>query len=125
MYEKHQKKTFWLRRGMAGLCAALMLCTGRGLAAEGTAAPSPERRMLIPVGHTVGIKMYARGVLVVGLPAGATPARACGLEEGDVILRCSGTAVTSSEHFQSLLQTSGGAALELRCGATAAAERFP
>ena len=113
MHEKHQKKTFRLRRGMAVFCAALMLCTGRGLAAGGSGESETGHRMLVPVGHTVGIKLYARGVLVVGLPDGATPARVCGLEEGDVILRCSGTAVTSSEHFQSLLQTSGGAALEL------------
>jgi len=72
--------------------------------------------MLVPVGHTVGIKLFARGVLVVKLPEGSTPAKACGLQTGDVILQCDGTTVTSTEQFQSLLQTCGedGADLQVR-----------
>ena len=109
MYEcgKTRKNSFL--RSAAAFCAALLLFGGSALAAENGAIP----RMLIPVGHTVGIKMYARGVLVVDLPEGATPARQCGLKKGDVILQCSGTAVTSTEQFQAMLQDSRGAAVEL------------
>ena len=70
-------------------------------------------RMLVPVGHTVGIKLFSRGVVVVKLTDGGTPARECGLQRGDVIVQCGGSAVTSTEHFQSLLQESGGSAADL------------
>lgn len=62
-------------------------------------------RELVPVGHTVGIKLFSRGVLVVGLSEGKTPAKSGGLVKGDVILKCNGTTVTSTEQFQSLLQS--------------------
>ena len=57
-----------LRHG-AALVLALLLCTTAALAAE------PVQRSLIPVGHTVGVKLFARGVVVVKLPEGGTPAR--------------------------------------------------
>ena len=65
--------------------------------------------MLVPVGHTVGIKLFSRGVVVVKLTEGGSPAKSCGLKTGDVILECGGTAVTSTEQFQSLLQEAEGA----------------
>ena len=71
-------------------------------------------RMLIPVGHTVGIKLFARGVVVVKLPDGGTPARACGLRTGDIIMSCGGAAVTSTEQFQSLLQKNGARSTDLQ-----------
>ena len=73
-----------------------------------------EARMLVPVGHTVGIKLFSRGVVVVKLTEGGTPARECGLRTGDVIVKCGGDAVTSTEQFQSLLQKSGGSAADLQ-----------
>ena len=101
-----------MRRSIAAFCGALLLLGGSAMAAE--TPGQGNTRMLVPVGHTVGIKLYARGVLVVGLPEGATPARRCGLETGDVILQCSGTAVTPTEQFQSMLQSSGGEVMELQ-----------
>ena len=70
--------------------------------------------MLVPVGHTVGIKLFSRGVVVVKLTDGGTPARECGLRTGDVIVKCGGDAVTSTEQFQSLLQKNGGDASDLQ-----------
>ena len=75
--------------------------------------------MLIPVGHTVGVKLFAKGVLVVKLPEGASPARACGLKSGDVIVSCGGKAVQSTEQFRALLQEAGEEPTDLqvtRCG---------
>ena len=112
MYENNKKGTSRLRRSIAAFCGALLLLGGSAMAAE--TPGQGNTRMLVPVGHTVGIKLYARGVLVVGLPEGATPARRCGLETGDVILQCSGTAVTPTEQFQSMLQSSGGEVMELQ-----------
>ena len=71
-------------------------------------------RTVIPVGHTVGIKLFARGVMVVKLPEDDTPARECGLKTGDVIVKCGGVSVTSTEQFQSLLQKTGGDATDLQ-----------
>lgn len=70
--------------------------------------------MLVPVGHTVGIKLFSRGVVVVKFPEGSTPARECGLRTGDVIVKCGGDAVTSTEQFQSLLQKNGDNAADLQ-----------
>ena len=89
---------------------ALVLCTTAALAVEN------GERSLIPVGHTVGVKLFSRGVVVVKLPEGGTPARTCGLKTGDVIVECGGEAVTSTEQFQSLLQKNGtdATALEIK-----------
>ena len=91
----------------AALALAVLLCAGGRVKAM-------EPRMLVPVGHTVGIKLFSRGVVVVKLTDGGTPARECGLRTGDVIVKCGGNAVTSTEQFQSLLQKSGGSASHLQ-----------
>ena len=95
-------------RGGAALLLAMQLLMAPTAAAR---AAEPERlpsvKELVPVGHTVGIKLFSRGVLVVKLPEDSTPAKACGLRTGDVIVRCGGTAVRSSEQFRSLLQKTG------------------
>ncbi len=70
--------------------------------------------MLVPVGHTVGIKLFSRGIVVVKLTDGGTPARECGLRTGDVIVKCGGSAVTSTEQFQTLLQKNGSEAADLQ-----------
>jgi len=71
-------------------------------------------RMLVPVGHTVGIKLFSRGVMVVKLSPGGTPAKTCGLQTGDVIVKCGSNSVSSSEQFQSLLQQNGSGSMELQ-----------
>ena len=48
-------------------------------------AAQEERRMLVPVGHTIGIKLFADGVVVIGLAQVETarglsaPGADCGL----------------------------------------------
>lgn len=96
-----------LRAG-AALVLALVLCDAVGAGAADMSC------RLVPVGHTVGIKLFARGVVVVKLSEGGTPARAGGLQMGDVIVKCAGSAVTSSEQFKALLQESGGEATDLQ-----------
>ena len=104
------------RRSGAALCLAMLLAVS-GLSLPARAAETP--RQLVPVGHTVGIKMFARGVLVVDLAEGESPAKECGLAKGDVILRCNGTAVTSTEQFQQLLQGEEEVELSVRRGGSA------
>ena len=101
----------------AALLLALLLCGAAPFGTSGVTALAPEarlRRMLVPVGHTVGIKLFARGVLVVKLTDGGTPAKDCGLQTGDVIVKCGGVSVTSTEQFQTLLQENGGDATDLQ-----------
>ena len=80
----------------------------------GGADQDTSARMLVPVGHTVGIKLFARGVMVVKAPESGTPADDCGLQTGDIIVKCGGVSVTSSEQFQSLLQENGETATDLQ-----------
>ena len=107
MYELSQKARAVLRCA-AALCLAVALC-----GASRAGAAEEAERMLVPVGHTVGIKLFSRGVLVVKLTEGGCPAKSCGLKTGDVILECGGTVVTSTEQFQSLLQAAADGETEL------------
>ncbi|WP_228300434.1 SpoIVB peptidase [Pusillibacter faecalis] len=109
MYEPSQSAKRMLRGGTA-LLLALLLCGAVGAGA----AEMTDTRMLVPVGHTVGIKLFSRGVVVVKLSEGGTPAKAGGLQTGDVIVKCAGNSVTSTEQFQSLLQKSGGETTDLQ-----------
>ncbi len=95
----------------AALVLAFFLCAG--IPAE---ASDVSGRMLIPVGHTVGIKMFSRGVLVVKPPEADSPARECGLQTGDVILTCGGVTVDSTEQFRALLQRGKETDLQVRRG---------
>ena len=100
----------WTKR----LCAAamaLLLCAVTAGAADVNGA-----RSLIPVGHTVGVKLFSKGVMVVKLPDGRTPARDCGLRAGDVIVQCGGVPITSTEQFQNLLQDADAAELKVSRG---------
>ena len=83
---------------LAGLLLALPAFPGSAQAADRGAVSE-----LVPSGRAVGVKLFADGVLVVDLRDGASPARACGLKEGDVILTCNGVDIQSTEHLQELL----------------------
>lgn len=92
---------------LSGLLCAASLWTLRGTAL------ALEAESLIPVGHTIGIKLFAEGVVVIGLAevetaqGTAAPAAECGLRVGDVIEEANGTEVASSEQFAAMLQTGG------------------
>ena len=117
MYGPFQKAKRALRGG-AALVLALLLCAagmpGAAAVTADGAGQSSSARMLVPVGHTVGIKLFARGVMVVKAPESGTPADDCGLRSGDIIVKCGGVSVTSTEQFQSLLQENGETATDLQ-----------
>ena len=84
------------------------------------AAPPEEDALptaLVPLGHTMGIKLFSSGVMVVGLSdidSGGTdrsPAAQAGLKEGDVILRIDSAPVSSIEEVTALLETADGSPL--------------
>ena len=74
---------------------------------------TPGERCLIPLGKAVGIKLFADGVLIVATSEvemqgrKVSPAKDCGLKEGDLLLQVNDKKIQSTEHLQSLLQENG------------------
>ena len=114
MNEKQKKA--WKTRSCA-LCAGLLFALP-AFSGSAQAADLGAVNELVPSGQAVGVKLFADGVLVVDLSEGATPAKACGLRKGDVILNCNGVDVQSTEHLQELLAENqdGSALLEVQRG---------
>ena len=97
---------------VAAVCLGILFALAvyaPGVRAETARSGTEETRYLVPVGHTIGVKLFADGVLVVGLSDGNTPAKESGLREGDIVLSFNGTDVNSTEHFQRLLAENGEA----------------
>lgn len=116
------------RRGVWGRCfrwvlllAALVGVMAAGLPQAQAAAPGQtgQARTVVPLGQAVGIKLFAQGVLVVGLSdittqeGSVSPARACGLQAGDVITHINDDPVNSIEQVQTVLQDLEGDEMEL------------
>ena len=103
-----------VRRGAAVLLAMVLALS---LGWQRTWAD--EERQLIPVGKAVGIKLFADGVLVVsvspvqGAEETRSPAKECGLKEGDILLTFNGEKIRSTEHLQAMLAENGETAAEL------------
>ncbi|MBP0962848.1 MAG: SpoIVB peptidase [Oscillospiraceae bacterium] len=78
-----------------------------------------QRRMLVPSGAPFGVKMFTRGVVVVGLSDVVSegqrknPARKAGLETGDVILEIDGQPVNGNRMLGQRVAASHGKTLEL------------
>lgn len=89
-------------------CVSALLGLG-----QSARAAALEADRLVPVGHTIGIKLFAEGVIVIGLAevegaAGPSkPGADCGLQVGDVIEEANGQQVENSEQFAALLQCGG------------------
>ena len=78
-------------------CAALWVLT---VVCTITAAARSGR--LVPVGHTVGIKLYSQGLIVTGFDR-QSPAKAAGMKKGDVIIRADGAEVHTAEALRECL----------------------
>lgn len=91
---------------------------------------SPEKR-LIPGGQALGVAMRTDGVLIVGLSdvkKGVCPARDCGLQPGDVLLRIGGHAIERVADVSEIAQQNGTSPLlieYMRDGTTAHATLTP
>ncbi|MBR2894382.1 MAG: SpoIVB peptidase [Oscillospiraceae bacterium] len=98
------------RRSAAVFFLSGMMCLSAVFCVDAAAV---QARKLVPVGHTIGIKLFSDGVVVIGLaevetPQGVrAPGVACGLQIGDVIEEANGTEVESTEQFSALLQCGG------------------
>ncbi len=99
-----------------------MVCGGVVTARARTAVPcgAGESRMVIPVGKAVGMKLFSRGVLVVGLSQVETaggvvmPARECGLRTGDIITEINEETVDNIDQVSGLLQELRGSEMALQ-----------
>lgn len=112
-----------LLRGLVLLMAAAVVLLGlsvRAQAADAIPAAAQVPRMVVPVGRAVGIKLFSDGVLVVGLSdvnadgGGASPARACGLRQGDIITHINDTQVDTIEEVRTVLQDLEGDKMSIR-----------
>ena len=101
------KRRHSLRRCVAALCAMLFFAFALG--ASTVRALGEEAVRVVPVGRAVGVKLFADGVLVVGLSDGETAAKDIGLREGDILLTFNGTQIDSSEHLRKLIAENGDA----------------
>ena len=101
------------RRKLRAFFLSGLMCVSALMGLHNTALAALEAETLVPVGHTIGIKLFAEGVVVIGLAEVETasgkssPGAACGLQVGDVIEEANGTEVESSEQFAALLQCGG------------------
>lgn len=112
-------------------CFLLLLCLCLALvgsAAKLRAGPSESAvtctaentpQYLVPVGRTVGIKLFSHGVMVVRLSevetaeGSCSPAEMCGLQVGDIITEIAERPVNTIEEVEAVLQTAGGDSLEI------------
>ena len=79
-----------------------------------------ERKLIVPGGCSVGVTMFTKGALVVGVSDIVTntgeaynPCKAAGLMPGDVVEKSNGVAIKSKEHLSELVESAKGAPIEL------------
>lgn len=123
---KHNRKTKGVRAmalALASVVALALTPTASAFELPWARTPKPgaaATKMLVPVGHTVGIKLFSDGVLVVGLSpidtadGEAQPAKSCGLKEGDIITHINRQEVDTIEEVQAVLAQSDGEAMSIR-----------
>lgn len=119
---RNTKPSFLSKTAFLLTACALLLSPFSVSAAEkgGDGMASDATRYLSPVGRTVGIKLFSEGVLVIGLSdvktnaGNESPARACGLREGDIITHINGEEVNTIEEVQALLQDLQGDEMSVR-----------
>jgi stage IV sporulation protein B len=116
-------KSVWNWIAIVGCVLAIAVCCTvlRGgdptdVEQSAVACAARSERYLVPVGRTVGIKLFSRGVMVVALSEIETtdgmvwPARDCGLAVGDIITEINHTRVNSIEEVEREIgQTEHGA----------------
>ena len=90
------RNTFFKKIPAAVTALLLMLALCCQAAAAG--------RSLIPGGYTVGIKLYAQGLMITEVESG-TPAQQAGLRKGDRIVAAGGKKVNSAQALLGSIQT--------------------
>lgn len=118
-----KKKRHW----MTAICLLLLLggllwgseLNGLNTAESVSCSAVCQQKKLVPVGKTVGIKLFSHGVMVVGLEDVQTangecsPAKESGLKVGDIITKLNGEQVDTIEEVESIMQQKGGETLSV------------
>ena len=75
-----------------------------------------EKTKVVPLGNTVGIKLYSDGVLVIGMTEveGKKPYENTGIREGDLIKAVDNIAVTTTEELINSVNASNGKNIEIK-----------
>ncbi len=96
----------------------IIICLALLLNITALAAEMPAE--IIPVGHTMGIKVYTEGVLIIGTAPVLTaegekdPAGLAGLAKGDVITHIEDKPILSAKEMQNAIRNSEGRELLIR-----------
>lgn len=104
----------------AGNTYALNLRMFGGVSVKQVQVQVVDRKMVVPCGIPFGIKMFTEGVIVVGMSDVDTdaglqnPAKACGIQIGDIVMSINGTKVSSNEQVGEIVQQSGGTPLDVQ-----------
>ncbi|MFT3951640.1 MAG: SpoIVB peptidase [Oscillospiraceae bacterium] len=74
-----------------------------------------QAAMLVPGGQPFGIKLITDGVMVIRTEEidGVSPAEACGITVGDVIVSVNGERITSGENLSAVIRDSMGKTMEV------------
>lgn len=130
MREEEQAQPWALALLLTLRCIALCAAAVVVLASLSTTAQAQEavpavavnggQKLVVPIGRAVGIKMFSDGVMVVGLAeipgeeGAATPAKTCGLRQGDIITHINDTQVDTIEQVRQVLQDLEGDKMSIR-----------
>lgn len=74
-----------------------------------------ENTKVIPLGNTIGLKLYANGVLVIGMTEieGKKPYQNSGIKEGDLIVYIDNTQITTTDELVECINKSNGELLQI------------
>jgi len=78
-----------------------------------TVSVIPEQKV-IPCGTPFGIKIYADGVVIIGISevptshGAVSPAALCGLQKGDIITYINGTKIKTNSELEKMIENSSG-----------------
>ena len=74
-----------------------------------------EKTKVVPLGNTIGLKLYSSGVLVIGMTEieGKKPYENSGIEEGDLITYINNEQVTTTDELIECVNNSQGQILEI------------
>lgn len=78
-----------------------------------------KRNTVIPAGIPFGIKMFTKGVMVVGLSdidingRSVNPAKSAGIRTGDIILKIDSKEITSNEDLSKIIENSNGSSVSV------------
>ena len=74
-----------------------------------------EKTKVVPLGNTIGLKLYSSGVLVIGMTEieGCKPYENSGIEEGDLITYVNNKQVTTTDELVECVNNSQGKIIEI------------